>query len=241
MGECLDMKISIAMAVYNGEKFISQQIESILCQLNADDELVISYDNSSDNTLNIINSIKDCDQRVKVYVNKNPGVFGNFDNAISKTTGDIIFISDQDDVWDRNKVETVLSHFNDDVDIVIHNGVHIDENGCVISKNFFELYNIKKSIVKNFIKPRYSGCCMAFKNELKKKILPIPLDVGAYDHWIGMVGELFYKVCFINDVLIYHRIHNNNVTPTSRRRLSSIIKYRLFLLIQLFKRRHCNV
>lgn len=235
-------KVSIAMAAYNGEKYISQQVESILSQLKSEDELVISYDNSSDRTLDVINRMRDSDQRIKIYINENPGVFGNFNNAILKTTGDIVFIADQDDIWDDHKIGKVRSLFdNDNVDFVIHNGVHVDKDETIISKDFFQLYKIKPGVVRNFIKPRYSGCCMAFRKDVKQMILPIPSDVGAYDHWVGMVGELFFKVLFLDDILIHHRIHNSNVTPTSRRKLSSVIKYRMRLLIRLFKLRFHNV
>lgn len=230
--------VSVAMAVYNGEKYIKEQIDSILCQFNLDDQLVISYDKSSDNTESIILDYARQDSRVSIVYNENAGVFGNFENAIGSCKNEIIMISDQDDIWMPNKIDIVKKVFQQkEVDLIIHNGVHINEQGLIISKPFFELYKIGNSKLKNFIKPRYSGCCLAFHRRLLMTILPIPRNVGAYDHWIGSVGEHFGKVEFVDEVLIYHRLHGNNVTPTSRRKLSVILIARLNLLFQLFVRR----
>lgn len=227
-------KISVAMAVYNGEKYIVSQIESILCQLNDNDELIISYDKSKDKTLDIIKEYERKDKRIRVFINNTPGVFGNFNNAIKQTNGDIIFISDQDDIWKHNKIKKIVSLINvNNFDFIIHNGVHIDTNDNIISEDFFKLYNIKRGVLRNFIKPRYSGCCMAFKKKYKKLILPIPTNVGAYDHWLGMIGEIYGKVYFLDEILIHHRIHGKNVTPTSRRKIPDIFKYRTILLYKL--------
>ena len=92
-------KISVAMAVYNGSKYIRQQIDSILPQLREGDELIISYDESQDDTLEIIRTYERKDARVKVFTDPGSGVTDNFNNAISHCTGDYIFLSDQDDVW----------------------------------------------------------------------------------------------------------------------------------------------
>ncbi len=231
-------KISIALAAYNGELYLEEQLNSILPQLGSNDEIIISYDISTDKTFSILMRYADKDSRVKVYVNEEqPGLFGNFQNALSKCTGDIIFISDQDDIWEENKISKVVNIIcNSQYDMVIHNGVHIDREGNVISDSFFTMYNIGNNKIRNFVMPRYSGCCTAFKKELLKKILPIPTKVGAYDHWVGSIGEYFGKVYFLEDILIRHRIHGENVTPKNHRSLRIIIKARWNLAINLLKR-----
>ena len=112
------MKVSVAMAVYNGEKYVRDQIVSILSQLRKDDELIISYDESS---LSILTEFAQSDKRVKIYDNPyKPGVVKNFQNAVEHCLGDIIFLSDQDDVWLPNKVDKVLREFeNPHVAVVI--------------------------------------------------------------------------------------------------------------------------
>lgn len=232
-------KISIAMAAYNGERYIEEQIESILPQLKEEDEIVISYDKSTDNTYAILLNYAENDNRIKVIKNQGtPGVFGNFQNALMNCSGDIIFISDQDDIWEENKIKVVSHILHENVyDMVIHNGVHIDSTGNVISAPFFTMYNITNNRLRNFIMPRYSGCCTAFKKKLLKKMLPIPLNVGAYDHWVGSIGEYYGKVFFLDEVLIRHRIHGANVTPKKHRHLGVIVKARWRLMINLIKRK----
>ena len=229
--------ISVAMAVYNGEQFIHKQIDSILSQFKEGDELVISYDHSEDRTYEIISAYAKANPQVKIFVNPTPGLFSNFENAISRCNNDYIFISDQDDIWAEGKRDQVLEDFKKhQCRMVIHNGVHINADDEVISGDFFSTYGIGNHRVRNFLKPRYSGCCTAFDRKLKKLILPIPKNVGAYDHWIGMVGESFSKVYFDDRILLYHRIHGDNVTVTHRRKLLTILKARVNILLALTKR-----
>lgn len=228
---------SVAMAVYNGERFLSQQIDSILAQLESEDELVISYDKSSDATLDLIRRYEANDSRVRVVENHNPGVVGNFNNAIANCTRDVVFISDQDDIWIEGKREIAVDTLNaTGADLFIHNAVHINAEGEIISKPLFEEYGIRHGIVRNFAKPRYSGCCMAFPAKNKKFILPLPESVINYDHWIGMVSEVYGRIEFCDVVLLNHRIHGSNIT-TSTRPLPVVIRQRMNLLCELIKRR----
>lgn len=229
--------VSVAMAAYNGEKYISKQIDSILSQLNDDDELVISYDDSSDNTLEIIKKYELENTNVRVVNDPQRGVFSNFENAIASCEGKYIFISDQDDIWIEGKKQTVIDDFiTHNADMVIHNGYHIDESDKMISEDFFSMYSIKKGIIRNFVRPRYSGCCIAFTDTFKNIILPIPRKVGAYDHWIGMIGEKYGKVYFENKPLLKHRLHNSNVTVGTRP-LHKILNARFNIFIELLKRK----
>ncbi|MGT2721165.1 glycosyltransferase [Streptococcus porcinus] len=229
---------SIAMAVFNGEEFLDKQLQSIIPQLREEDELVISYDLSSDNTFELIMRYASNDSRIKVFINPNSGLFSNFSNALSHCINEIIFISDQDDIWKLNKCEVILGEFEKyNSDMIIHNGFHFNSLTGVKSLDFFRLYGIKKGLLNNFIKPRYSGCCMAFKKELLNKMLPIPSNVGAYDHWLGMVGEFYGNLQFLNDILIEHRLHTSNFTKKNRRDLPTILSARLHLLNELMKRK----
>ena len=230
-------KISVAMAVYNGEKYLAKQLESILAQLKENDEIVASYDKSTDNSLALLEQYSKKDPRVRVLMNTNKGVAGNFGNAVKNCKGDYIFICDQDDIWAEDKREVVVNDFRTSgADMVIHNGVHINGEDDVISKPFFSMYRIGDSKLKNIIKPRYSGCCTAFTADMAKKILPIPQKIDAYDHWIGTVGEFTGRIFYEEKVLLYHRLHGNNVTPDQRRSLGVILKARTHLLYCLAKR-----
>ena len=120
--------ISVAMAAYQGALYLPVQIDSILIQLKPDDELVISYDESKDDTLRILEEYQARDSRVKIVKNTVPGVTGNFNNAIANCSGDYIYISDQDDRWAENKVAVVQRTFRETkADLIIHNGIHTNK------------------------------------------------------------------------------------------------------------------
>ena len=229
--------ISVAMAVYNGEAYLPEQLDSILKQLEPQDEIVVSYDKSRDNTWQLLQEYQSKYPQVRVLENQNPGINGNFNNAIAGCKGDYIFICDQDDRWADNKRAAVVESFEKHgADMVIHNGVHIDGEGKVISDPFFSMYRIGDGKLKNILKPRYSGCCTAFTAEMAAKIMPMPMKLDAYDHWIGTVGEFFGKIAYDERILLYHRLHGGNVTPVSTRSLGVILKARGRLLWELAKR-----
>jgi glycosyltransferase involved in cell wall biosynthesis len=228
--------ISVALAVYNGEKFLPEQLDSILCQLEEGDEIVVSYDRSTDCTLDLLREYQKKYPQVKVIENTNPGIAGNFNNALLACTGDYLFICDQDDRWAETKRRDVVARFESTgCDMVIHNGVHMDTEGKIISEPFFTIYRIGDGKLRNLLKPRYSGCCTAFTAEMAKKILPIPSDIDAYDHWVGMVGEFAGKISYEEKVLLYHRLHGNNATVSSRS-IGKILKARFGLIKHLSRR-----
>ncbi len=229
--------ISVAMAVYNGEKHLPEQLDSILKQLEPEDEIVISYDRSKDGTWALLQTYSEKYPQIRVLENANPGINGNFNNAIAGCTGDYIFICDQDDRWADDKRSAVVETFETTgADMVIHNGVHIDSDGNVISQPFFTLYRIGDGKLKNILKPRYSGCCTAFTRAIAEKIMPMPMALDAYDHWIGTVGEFMGKIAYEDRILLYHRLHGGNVTPVSSRSLGVILRARGTLLKELHRR-----
>lgn len=229
--------VSVAMAVYNGEKYIVDQIDSIICQLGDNDELVVSYDASTDNTWGIVERYALQDRRVKLHRNTGSGVASNFNNAIRHCKGDFIFISDQDDVWMPGKVGRIIRAFEEtDADLVIHNGVHTDEHLKPLAGTFFETSRMGSGKIRNLVKSRYSGCCMAFASSVRGILLPIPSDIDAYDRWIGLVCEFVGKVVYIDDVLIRHRLHDRNVTPKTTRPLPVIVWSRINMIRHLLAR-----
>ena len=226
--------ISVAIATYNGEKFIKQQIESILVNLKKQDEIIISDDGSTDNTLKIINSYKD--KRIKILNGPKNGIKQNFANAISNCTGKYIFLADQDDIWEKDKVLKVLRVFEKNkCTCVVHDNVVFDSNtNEIISDSFFKLRNSRSGIIKNIIKNSYIGCCMCFDSSLVNKILPIPNDIEMHDQWIGLICEKYGKSIFIKDKLIKYRRHDNNYSQLSHYRLKKMINNRIKLLYRIF-------
>lgn len=219
---------SIAMATYNGEKYIEQQIDSILKNMNEFDELVISDDGSTDNTIKIIKEYQKKDKRIKLFNGPKQGVKQNFANAIKNTKGKYIYLSDQDDIWDKNKIKEISKIFkNDKCLVVVHNALIVDGNLKSSNQTFFEFRNSGSGKIKNIYKNTYIGCCMAFDSSLKDKILPIPNNIEMHDQWIGILGEKYGKSIFIDDCLIKYRRHDNNVSNMEHHPIGKMIKNRI--------------
>lgn len=235
----VNMKISVCMAVYNGDKYVKMQLDSILTQLGPQDEVIISDDNSTDKTFETISNYKD--NRIFIFKNKNEkGYSKNFENAISKSTGDIIFIADQDDVWMDNKVSRMLKSLENN-SLVIHDATIVDDNLELVSKSHFKLFNVKTGFLNNFLKTRYIGACMAFKREILQKAFPFPENqkLCAYDYWLTIIAEYYYKVELVQEPLIKYRRHLGNASTGGKKSNNSLIKkisMRAYCLFQLLKR-----
>lgn len=217
------MKISVCIATYNGERFIKEQIVSILCQLKPEDELIISDDKSTDATKKIINKIND--SRIKFYVNKGErGYTRNFENALKKSTGDIIFLSDQDDIWLENKVEIMLKELEES-QMVVSDAKVVNSELEIIHNSHFDLYNVKTGFWNNFLKTRYIGACMAFKRELLNKALPFPKHQKycAHDYWLTLIGEALFDVNLIKSPLLLYRRHDNNASSGGKYSSNSLL------------------
>ena len=231
------MKISVAMAAFNGEKYIGEQINSILTQLNKGDELVISDDNSTDKTKSIILEYCEKNPQIKLIDGPCNGVIQNFENAINACSGDIIFLSDQDDVWLPNKITTVLDAFNQSgADVVMHDAVVTDSKLNIALFSFFEMRGSKAGILHNYLKNSYMGCCMAFKSDFKKRFLPFPKKIPMHDQWIGLIAERFGSVVFMKEKLIKYRRHSGNATDMKHSSWLIMIKNRIMLAYLLIKK-----
>lgn len=230
--------ISVCMATYNGAKYIKEQLDSILNQLSDDDEIIISDDSSSDNTVEIILTYND--PRIKLHRDqKFKSPIYNFENAIKQAKGDFIFLCDQDDVWFPDKIKTSLFYLQK-YDLVVSDCKMVDENLNVFENSFFAVRNSGKGFWKNLVKNSYIGCCMAFRREIIKYALPFPSKVAMHDIWIGLSVELNGSSYFIDKPLILYRRHNENVSfgvGGSDFSLGYQMKYRLWLLFQLLKRK----
>lgn len=235
--------ISVCLATYNGEKFIRDQVESILNQLDVDDELIVSDDGSTDSTVEILKSYPD--NRIKIYYNKNNhGVNGNFENAINHSNGDYIYLSDQDDIWLDGKIDACQAALQN-YHCIIHDAIVVDQDLKPIYDSFFEERHSGPGFWKNIYRNSYLGCCMAFRREILQLVLPIPYKSTYYhDNWIGSLSDVVYGVKFISFKGILFRRHSNNTSFTAKNsgysflkqlinRLSQIIDviHRLFTLI----------
>lgn len=228
--------ISVCMATYNGERYIKEQIQSILPQLNDGDELIVSDDGSTDNTLDIIFSFE-C-LKIKVLQGPQNGLVSNFENAINAAKGDYIFLCDQDDIWLEDKVNVFKVAFDNGAKLVVSDCRVVDANAKIINESFFSLRNSQLGFLPNLLRNGFLGCCMAFNAELKPKILPFPKNIPMHDWWIGLVASLYGEVVLINQPLILYRRHGNNVSPTGDKSSFSLMTqavHRLSLCFYLMK------
>lgn len=236
-GEKKFCMISVCIPTYNGEKFIKQQLDSILFQLAEKDEIIISDDSSTDKTIEIIKSYKD--KRIKLIEHqtfKSP-VY-NLENALKNAKGDFIFLADQDDIWYPNKIKVLLKHLKNHR-LVISDCKLIDKDNTILAPSFFKIMNSGKGFMKNLIKNTYSGNCMAFHKDILKYILPFPKGIAMHDQWIGLNAELFFSVYFCTEPLVAYRRHEDNRTPftggKSKNSMVFKLKYRIVMLVLVLK------
>ena len=207
--------ISVCIATYNGEHYIEEQIASILPQLDDDDELIISDDGSKDGTVSMLSSFGD--KRIKIYHNTgNHGVVPNFENALRHANGDVIFLADQDDVWKPCKVTQVMKAI-DACDFIVHNAEMVDGNLKSQGIDFFTLRHTCYGYVSNLWKMRYLGCCMTFRKEALKYILPFPKGILWHDMWAAAILHLKFRGKLINEPLIMYRRHGDNASSSGEK------------------------
>jgi glycosyltransferase involved in cell wall biosynthesis len=231
------MRVSVCLTTHNGEKYLYDQIKSILSQIGNQDEIIISDDSSTDNTLDIIYSIND--ERIKVFTNnKFYHHTPNFEFAISKATGNYIFLSDQDDIWLPNKV-TIMKQYLDSYNLVISDCFVVDSDLNIIKNTVRGSRKILNGILVNLIHNNYLGCCMAFDRLVLEKALPFPQNILSHESWLGAIAGVFGKTIFIDEKLILYRRHNFNYSNTlngSNLSLYYKLKYRFFIILNLIKR-----
>lgn len=217
-------KISIALCTYNGAKFLPEQLESYLKQTRLPDELIVCDDCSSDDTVKIIEKFaRNSPFPVCLYINeKNLRSTKNFEKAISLCTGDLIFLSDQDDYWMPEKLEKIEAEFNKNknVGMVFSDAELVDENLQSLNRRVWEhtfTNNRRKSALSGKMlevllgQNVVTGATMSFRAEQRKNFLPIPENVPnlIHDGWISLLIVLNSKIAFIDEPLIKYRQHSS--------------------------------
>jgi hypothetical protein len=209
--------VDILMASYNGEKYIAEQIESILSQSYKDWKLIITDDCSNDNTFKIAKEYAEkYPDKIKVFQNaENSGNAGNnFFNMIKKSNADVIMTCDQDDIWLDDKIEiTVRAFENVSEPMLVHTDLKIvDENGNVLKESMINAQHIlplrnkpNQLIVQNTV----TGCVMALNKELAD-IIKVPQGQPVHDWYIAVIASLFGKIKYINKATILYRQHSDN-------------------------------
>lgn len=216
-------RISVAMTTYNGSKYIQEQLESIKDQTLMTDEVIICDDGSTDNTVSIVrefikkNRLKDW----LVEVNDpNVGWKKNFFKAISKTTGDIVFFSDQDDVWKRDKIETMAKLMSEKGMACLYaNKDFIDEKGKPLQgrqeKASFTNSLKKIELSPSFYDIKTLGCCMCVNRKVADLYIKLSYPEGGHDSQCGRIAVLCENLYYLDCAVINYRIHKHNTSGIS--------------------------
>jgi len=222
-------EVSVCLAAFNGSAYIAEQIESILAQLDNEDELVIVDDNSTDATIEIINSFMRRNSNIKIINNKkNVGVVRSFEKGILGASSDIIVLCDQDDIWNQNKLTAIKLAFVDPKVSGFLSNASVFGSRIVDERLFFpQNYIPPFSIFDQFIRNDFIGCCLAFRKSKVSEAFPFPTFISMHDWWIGVNCIKTGKVVYDPQPLIKYRRHNFNLSPSARRAWGRIINARM--------------
>ena len=220
-------KVDVLLATYNGEKYLKEQIDSILEQTYSDFRLLISDDGSTDDTRKILEEYKNKDSRIQVFFQEsNLGVVKNFEFLLKKVESAYYMFSDQDDIWKAEKIEKSLNKIeNDNCDLVYSDLEVVDAKLNVTYESYWKLKGIYNKIKKynnfeslylnNFV----TGCTIISKKELIDTYLPLPNSSKyvLHDYWISLILSQNGKIDYIEEPLIKYRQHKNNKVGSKKK------------------------
>ena len=204
------------MATYNGEKYLVEQLDSIINQTYHNWNLLIRDDNSTDKTLEIIQNYHKKDKRIKILKDNkgNLGIVRNFEELLKSSESEFIMFSDQDDIWVENKLDMYLKMIEKikNKGFMIHSdAILFDKNKSNILKDtFISKKAINRGLENVFFNYFVQGATILISKEIKNFILPFPKEVYLHDRYIHLISELFFERIFVNKALIYYRQHGDN-------------------------------
>jgi len=205
--------VSIAMTTYNGERYLQEQLDSLMAQTRPPDELIVSDDGSTDNTVAVVEAFRKVAQfPVRLNLNEeNLGYIENFQHAVRLARGDIIFLSDQDDVWFDKKIEAHLEVYaqNANVQVVTNDALGTDDSLKVIG-SLLAKTRPQKGAAEKFVG---NGCCLSFKAGFGHLCFPMPHPNTSYDLWMHRVATKLDVRAVLKTPLQYYRRHEANASP----------------------------
>lgn len=223
----LEEKVDVIIPTYNGEKYIKEQLDSILKQTYTNIRIIISDDCSRDSTPQILKEYKEKDDRIEVYIQeKNLGVVKNVEFLLKKVESPLYMLSDQDDVWLPNKIEKSVEKLNEEkADLVFGDLEVVNANLETIYPSFGDFMLLNRKIKKyinsyklNYLYNCVTGCTVISKKKFISKIIPIPTDSKylIHDHWIGLIVSLNGKLVYMPEKYIKYRQHGDNQVGTDK-------------------------
>ncbi len=228
--------ISVCLATYEGARFLREQVDSILAQLGPDDELVVNDDCSHDDTVAILRDYAD----PRIRIERNPARLGytrNFEAAMRRCRGDIVFFADQDDVWLPGKVARMVAALADH-DVAVHDVRVVDGHLAELAPSHFRMHGVRRGFWVNLLRTRYIGAAIALRRPVLELVLPLPRHTRwcAYDYWIVVLAERFLRVALVDEPLMLYRRHDANASnggATSDNSLAHRVLVRLYCLTAL--------
>ena len=224
-------RVDILLATYNGEKYLREQIDSILNQTYKDFRLIISDDGSEDATKEILDEYVQKDGRIIVFCQKkNLGVTKNFEFLLSKVENEYFMFSDQDDIWKEDKIEKSINKLKaENADLVYSDLEVVDENLNIIYESYWKLKGFYKRIKEYndfsslYLNNYITGCTMFSKKEMIEVVLPFPSgsEFVIFDYWMALMISQKGKLAYIEEPLTKYRQHKKN-TIGSKKRSDSI-------------------
>lgn len=228
--------ISVIIGTYNGSKYIETQLNSIIEQTYTNLEIIIVDDASKDNTVGIIKNIAKSHNHITLHTfDTNLGYIKNFERGIALANGDLIALSDQDDWWQPNKIETLAKHINNH-DIIFSDSAFVNQDLEVTGERFSTIKNLFSSnnplhfLIDNSV----SGHSMLFKKSLYNKAIPFP-EFVPHDWWLTYIAALNNGIVYFDEPFVFYRLHQDNViasnktkTPKSQKRLERIRRLKEF-------------
>ena len=207
----MQKKISIVMCTYNGEKYIKQQLNSLVNQTYKIFEVIVQDDCSKDNTIKIVKEFEN-NLPLKIYINKeNIGFNKNFEEAILKSNGDFIALCDQDDVWENNKLQILIEEIGDST-LIYSNSLLVDSQLNSLNKTLKD--RLKIDFISSFsaVNFLFNNCVSAHSMLFKKELLEyvrIPENFY-FDEYIAAVAASLNGVKYIDKNLVLYRQHDSN-------------------------------
>lgn len=207
--------VSVAIATYNGEQFLRDQLDSIYNQTYKNIEVIITDDCSTDGTFEILEEYSQ-KYGLSYYINKKRlGFVRNFEQALSLCRGEYIALADQDDIWLPEKIEHLINEIGNNY-LIFSDAILIDTYGNKIAESFKTFSNYMADSETPFLLLFYRkyiyGCTMFFKKELLEKALPIPNGIGHHDWWFPIVATKNGGIKYLDKRLMFYRQHKNNVS-----------------------------
>lgn len=218
-------QIDILLPTFNGEKFIYEQVFSILNQTYKNFNLIIRDDGSDDNTVNIIHDISKKDNRIIVIKDKlgNVGLVKSIEILLLHSNANLIMFADQDDIWFNNKIDLFYNKC-----IELNEGPFLIYSDCYLFNE--KIIDYKLHLNKRIHKPGLNRCLFNFfvqgassmiDKKLKELILPFPKSTYVHDRYIHLIAEITGKIAYISEPTMYYRQHSNNLIGASKFQLKS--------------------